>query len=192
MGRERDRAEREVRRRRRIGIGRAGASWPLLALVLALCGAPPVAAQEVTGAAAIGVMGIDGDDDVTFLFDLEYRLKPGRHRIAPVLGGAATSDGTTYLRAGLGRDFQLAPRWTSHMNVAAGLYFEGESGKRLGGALEFRSAIDLSYQVAPDLRVGLALAHLSNAGLGSFNPGVETFSLVLSWRQPPRARRGPR
>ena len=190
MGREWISADRG-RRRLEIEVGRAGAVWPLLLLLIAGFGASASSAQEVTAAAAVGVFGIDPRDEHSFQIDLEYRLRPLQHRLVPVVGAAATSDGTTYLRAGLGRDFRLGPRWTSHMGLAAGLYFEGDSGKRLGGALEFRSAIDLSYQVAPDLRVGLALAHLSNGGLGSFNPGVETLSVVFSWRQPPRARRAP-
>jgi hypothetical protein len=161
---------------------------PLL-LVLAAGVAAPAAAQEVTGVAGLGAFAIRPGEGATMLLDLEYRLRPGRHGISPVLGAAATSDGTTYLRAGLGRDFELGRRWTTHLGFAGNLYFEGKAGKRLGGALEFRSAIDLSYRVAPDLRVGVALAHLSNGGLGRFNPGVETLCLTFAWRQPPRARR---
>jgi hypothetical protein len=163
----------------------------LLLLLLAAAGAAPAGAQDVTGVAALGAFAVRPEEEATFLLDLEYRLSPRRYGLSPVLGAAATSDGTTYLRGGVGRDFPLRGRWSTHVGFAANLYFEGDAGKRLGSALEFRSAIDLSYQVAPDLRVGVALAHLSNGGLGRFNPGVETLALIFAWRQPARPRRGP-
>ena len=164
---------------------------PLLLLLVAACFASPARSQAVTGVAAVGAFAVRPGEEATMLLDLEYRLRPGRHGISPVVGAAATSDGTTYLRAGFGRDFALGRRWTTHLGLAGNLYFEGEAGKRLGGALEFRSVVDLSYRVAPDLRVGVALAHLSNGGLGRFNPGVETLCLTFAWRQPPRLRRPP-
>lgn len=160
-----------------------------LALALAVGGAGSAAAQQVTGVAGLGAFAVRPDEEAELLIDLEYRLPPRKHGISPVIGAAATSVGATYLRAGFGRDFPLGRRWTTHLGFAGNLYFEGDAGKRLGGALEFRSVIDLSYQVAPDLRVGLALAHLSNGGLGRFNPGVETLCLTFAWRQPPRLRR---
>lgn len=162
----------------------------VLALVLAFVGgASAAAAQEVTGVAGLGAFAVRPDEEAELLIDLEYRLPPRKHGISPVIGAAATSVGATYLRAGFGRDFPLGRRWNTHLGFAGNLYFEGDAGKRLGGALEFRSVIDLSYQVAPDLRVGVALAHLSNGGLGRFNPGVETLCLTFAWRQPPRLRR---
>ena len=161
----------------------------LLLLLLAAGGAPAALAQEVTGVAALGAFAVRPDEETELLLDLEYRLPPRKNGISPVFGAAATSVGATYLRAGFGRDFPLGRRWNTHLGFAGNLYFEGDAGKRLGGALEFRSVVDLSYRVAPDLRVGVALAHLSNGGLGRFNPGVETLCITLAWRQPPRLRR---
>ena len=42
-----------------------------------------------------------------------------------------------------------------------------------------------------DLDLGLSLAHLSNSGIGTINPGVETLGLTFAWRQP-SVRRGGR
>ena len=53
----------------------------------------------------------------------------------------------------------------------------------LGYAIEFYSWIELSAVVL-DKRIGLSVGHLSNAHLGSRNPGTEDVSLsvsVLSW-----------
>jgi hypothetical protein len=160
----------------------------LLALGIALLCAAPARAQ-VTGVAGLGAFAVRPDEGASALLDLEVRLAPRKNAIMPVFGAAATSEGATYLRAGFGRDVALGRGWTAHLGFAGNLYFEGPAGKRLGGALEFRSVVDLSYQVAPDLRVGLALAHLSNGGLGRFNPGVETLGVTFAWRHPSRPRR---
>ena len=170
----------------RTAVARRGV---LLLLLLAVGGTTAALGQEVTGVAGLGAFAVRPDEEAELLLDLEYRLPPRKHGISPVIGAAATSVGATYLRAGFGRDFPLGRRWTTHLGFAGNLYFEGDAGKRLGGALEFRSVVDLSYQVAPDLRVGVALAHLSNGGLGRFNPGVETLSLTFAWRQPRGLRR---
>ena len=114
------------------------------------------------------------------VLDLEYRFAPWRLGIGPVIGVAATSDGGGYLRGGLGRDFSFARRWTANLSLAASAYQPG-NGKRLGRGLEFRSAIDVSYRVQPDFRLGLSLAHLSNAGISESNPGVETLTVTIAF-----------
>lgn len=189
MTRKRVRQGRRGRRTAR-GSGRRGvAALPLLALLLIAAGGAAPATAEVMGVAGVGAFAVRSDEDSSALIDLEVRLPPRRRGIMPVLGAAATSEGATYLRAGIGRDYPHGRGWTTHLGLTGNLYFEGPAGKRLGGALEFRTVVDLSYQVAPDLRVGLALAHLSNGGLGRFNPGVETLSLTFAWRHPPGLRR---
>jgi lipid A 3-O-deacylase len=149
--------------------------------VLLLAGAAP-AAGEAVGVAGFGLLGLRPDEDSEAVIDLEYRFRPRRYRLAPVVGGIASSDGTTYLRAGLGRDFPLHARWNAHVNLAAGAYFAG-GGKDLGSSLEFRTAVELSYRLTQDLRLGITWAHLSNSDLGSMNPGLETLTLSVGWRQ---------
>ena len=50
--------------------------------------------------------------------------------------------------------------------------------------LEFRSAIELSCLLRDNMRLGVALAHLSNAGLADHNPGIETLSFTFGWLDP--------
>jgi lipid A 3-O-deacylase len=161
-----------------------------LALALLLFAGVVPASGEAIGVAGFGLLGLRPDEDSEAVIDLEYRFRPRRYGFAPVVGGIGSSDGTTYLRAGLGRDFPLRGGWNAHLGLAAGAYFAG-GGKDLGSSLEFRSALEISYHVSQDLRLGISWAHLSNSDLGSVNPGLETLTLIVGWRQPmglPRRR----
>lgn len=168
------------------GIGRRqrifwrSACAALLALAAARAGA-----EGNTAVASLGVFGPEPGESRAALLDLELRFPDWRWGIGPVLGAGATSEGANYVRAGLGRDFTMGERWNVNLGFAAGGYVRG-GGKQLGRGLEFRSAIDVSYRVRPSLRLGLALAHLSNAGLSDQNPGVETLTLTMALLPQPR------
>jgi lipid A 3-O-deacylase len=151
----------------------------LLVLLLLLLGAP-AGAGESTPVAALGVIGVEGGEKRAAIFELEYRFPAWRFGIGPVIGAAGTTNGGTYERVGLGRDVPFAERWNAHFSLCGGAYQRG-GGKDLGRGFEFRSAVDVSYRLRPDLRVGLVLAHLSNAGLSQQNPGVETLSVTVAF-----------
>jgi len=144
-------------------------------------------AAETTAVAGFGVFGAQDGDEPSAILDFEYRFRPWRFGIGPVVGVAAASNGAGYARLGLGRDFAFTERWNANVSVAAAGYQRGR-GKDLGRGFEFRSALDLSYQIQPGVRVGAAVAHLSNAGIGERNPGVETFTVTISFT-PSRMRR---
>lgn len=116
----------------------------------------------------------------------ELRFAPRRFRLLPrwapdlipVAGAMATSRGALVTYGGFRFDYELGQRWVLSPGWATTLYYRGE-GKDLGGALEFRSHVELAYRLPRDARVGLCLYHLSNAGFLGFNPGSE--SLVLSY-----------
>jgi hypothetical protein len=166
----------------RSGIGIA--RWRRIArrsgwAALLVFAAAPAGAAGHTAVASFGVFGPEPGENRAALLDLEFRFPVWRWGIGPVLGAGATSEGANYVRAGLGRDFSLGSRWNVNLGLAGGGYVRG-GGKELGRGVEFRSAIDLSYRVRPDLRLGLALAHLSNAGLSEQNPGVETLTITMA------------
>ena len=150
----------------------------VLALFAALAAAP--ARADSTAVAGFGLVGPEDGENHSAVLDLEYRFKPWRFGIGPVIGASATSDGGAYLRAGFSRDFPFAQRWNANITLAAGGYQPGH-GKNLGTGFEFRSAIDLSYEAQPGVRFGAALAHLSNAGISDSNPGVETFTITIAF-----------
>jgi hypothetical protein len=99
--------------------------------------------------------------------------------LTPDAGAMVNSQGSFYVYAGLRADIPLGRPWELSIQFAPGLYRAG-GGFDLGGAVEFRSGIELSYPLAPRGRIGLLLFHLSNAGIYTHNPGSE--SLVLTYR----------
>jgi hypothetical protein len=112
-----------------------------------------------------------GPDDYDF-FDLK-----------PFIGFEATSDSATYLLSGVylyDNVGTLIKGKTSNFifspSFAAGIYDDG-SGKKLGNTIQFRTTIEIGYQLANKNRIALSFGHISNANLGEKNPGVEIFSL---------------
>ena len=57
-------------------------------------------------------------------------------------------------------------------SLAAGVYEDGDQ-IRLGHTLEFRSGGDITYRFRNNVRIGVGVFHISNAGLGYRNPGSE-------------------
>lgn len=114
-----------------------------------------------------------------------FRRLPGfLENATPVAGAMASSQGTLYAYGGFRFEHALGERWTLTPSWAAGLYYRGRNGgKDLGGTVEFRSGIELAFQVTRRSRIGVCLYHLSNGGFYRFNPGTE--SLVLSYSTRP-------
>ena len=75
-----------------------------------------------------------------------------------------------------GRRYVLTPSFGPH------IYSGGNSKLDLGHILEFRSQLEFSYRLDDRARIGVAVSHYSNAGLGSKNPGTE--SLMLYYNHP--------
>lgn len=115
------------------------------------------------------------------LVGAEYRFKDQYNGLRPVVGGFVNGDSAAYGYAGAYWDLPLgtAPFVVSP-GFAVGAYHSGAS-KDLGYGLEFRSTLEVDYQFENNHRLGLALSHLSNAGLGDKNPGVETAQVVYSY-----------
>jgi hypothetical protein len=101
--------------------------------------------------------------------------------VIPAAGAMASSRGVLYPYVGFRFELPAGERWTVSPGTAAGLYYR-EHGKNLGGAVEFRSHIELSYRLPGDNRIGLCLYHLSNGGLFDFNPGTESLLLTYTAR----------
>lgn len=159
---------------------RRAAARGIVGLVLFAAFAVRPARADSTAVAGFGIVGPEQGENRSAVLDLEYHFKPWRWGIGPAIGAFASSDGAAYLRAGFTRDFPFAERWNANITLAGGGYQPGH-GKRLGKGFEFRSAIDLSYEAQPGVRLGAALAHLSNAGLSDSNPGVETFTITIAF-----------
>ena len=75
-----------------------------------------------------------------------------------------------------GRRYVLTPSFGPH------IYSGGNSKLDLGHKLQFRSQLEFSYRLDDRARLGVAVSHYSNAGLGSKNPGTE--SLIVYYNHP--------
>jgi len=112
-------------------------------------------------------------------FGLEYRSDLKLFIVKPFLGASATTDGSVYGYAGILTDIVLWDRLVLTPSFAAGAWHKGSSAKDLGHWVEFRSQIELTAHLGGGLRAGVYFNHVSNAGLGDINPGVEVIGLTF-------------
>ncbi len=110
---------------------------------------------------------------------IEYRR--GREKlyfIGPMLGLMANTAGGVY---GYGGIHAEAVRGNLVLTpfAAAGGYRRGDS-KDLGGVFAFRVGIGCSWQLANRSRIGVEIAHISNAYTQHINPGEEEFHLTFA------------
>lgn len=96
-----------------------------------------------------------------------------------LVGGlAATDDEAVWIYAGASRSWQPSPKWRLRPGFAISV-FENGDGKDLGGPIEFRSSLEATYRFPSNLRLGLSVYHLSNAGIYDLNPGSNSLVLVI-------------
>jgi hypothetical protein len=110
---------------------------------------------------------------------LEYRTRPLGSGVRLVAATLATSDRSYFAGAGVAYEIRLGS-WDLTPTFVPGLYTHGD-GRDLGYPLEFRSQLELGRRLRGGSRVAVAFSHLSNAGLGSRNPGQESLTLNVEW-----------
>jgi hypothetical protein len=141
------------------------------------------AANSSSGDLAIygGAFSVVRDSDKeTGMAGIEYRFKDQWNGLRPTIGGFVNADSASYGYAGAYWDLPLntAP-FVISPGFAVGGYHQGAS-KDLGHGIEFRSTLEVSYKFQNAQRLGVQIAHLSNASLGDSNPGTETLEAVYS------------
>ena len=152
----------------------------LLATCLATLATPALAEEYLTGYAGWFDL-VDNEQEAT-QFGVEYRMKEWQYNIHPTIGANVTTDSSYYVYGGFNWDIEVLPKEIYLVpNFMAGGYAKGD-GKDLGHGLEFRSGLELDYQMKSGSRVGVAFNHISNASLGDKNPGAET--LLLNYSMP--------
>lgn len=156
-----------------------------LLLAVALLAAPVIAraddADPEPDALAFGAGWFDivKQRNNAAILNLEYRSDKKLWVFKPMFGMFATSEGGFYGYAGIRMDVYFGNRFVFTPSFAPGFYHNG-NGKDLGFDIEFRSSGEFAYRFDDYSRLSLGLAHLSNASLGSKNPGVETLTLSYS------------
>ena len=120
-----------------------------------------------------------GNAEQTVEFNAEYRFHEIYQGVRPTFGLRYDSESALYGFAGINYEIDLSDKWVISPSFMAGLYSQGASHD-LGGALEFRSGIEVDYKMENEARVGLIFTHTSNAGIYDENPGMESLSIVYS------------
>lgn len=121
----------------------------------------------------------DVDDASHANFGLEYRGESFWYDLLPVVGIQSDVEGDSYGYFGFNYDWQFANNWYLAPTAAVGVYNEG-AGVDLGGPIQFRTGLEVSYRMDNAHRLGLAVHHLSNAGIYDQNPGTEQVMLSYS------------
>ena len=94
-------------------------------------------------------------------------------KLSPMTGAFITADGASYLYTGVQAQYKLGPLNFSP-SFAPGYYAQGD-GKDLGNALEFKSEVQLTFDLFEDSNFGMSYNHISNASLGDKNPGANSY-----------------
>ena len=108
--------------------------------------------------------------------------------LKPFAGIELTSDSAFYLISGIYLEDNIGDlltgkdnNWNLTPSFGVGYYDDGD-GKKLGNKIEFRTTLELSYQLLNKDRIGFSFGHISNANIGKKNPGVEIIS--ISYQKP--------
>ena len=94
-------------------------------------------------------------------------------KLSPITGGFLTEKSAFYLYSGVQAEYELGPiNFTP--SFAPGYYNYG-NGKDLGSPLEFKTELQMSFDLSDTTHFGLSYNHISNASLGTKNPGANSY-----------------
>ena len=94
-------------------------------------------------------------------------------KLSPITGGFLTKKNALYLYTGIQAEYELG-FLTITPSFAPGYYNEG-SGKDLGFPLEFKSEVQMSFNLGDSSQMGMSYNHISNASIGKKNPGANSY-----------------
>ena len=96
-------------------------------------------------------------------------------KLSPMTGGFFTEKSAFYLYSGVQAEYELG-FLTITPSFAPGYYNYG-NGKDLGYPLEFKSEVQMSFNLSDSSHLGMSYKHISNASLGTKNPGANSYML---------------
>ncbi len=117
---------------------------------------------------ASGLLGLQHQNDELFRESFLGKL-------SPITGGFITEKNAFYLYTGAQAEYDLG-LITITPSFAPGYYSFGD-GKDLGFPLEFKSEVQISLNLSENTQFGMSYNHISNASLGSKNPGANSYML---------------
>ncbi len=161
---------------------------PILIFLGALAAGMPspasAAAPTVLGDApgrmnvGVGYFNIGNGGDSPAAARIEWRFGKKKFRLGPLLGLLADIDEGLMAYGGVYLDIAWRQLVLTPM-TSIGAWHMGES-KDLGGTLQFRSALELAWQAAVGVRLGVQIGHISDANLHLSNPGENDLLLTFA------------
>ena len=137
------------------------------------------------GHIAVGLgMYEPGSDDSATDIRVEYRpdVKILADNLKPWAGAEVTTDASIWLGGGLLYDLNIQPQLYLVPSVGVGGYLKGGSDLDLGHFVEFRTQLEIAYELQNQDRVSIAASHMSNMDIGDTNPGTETIGAYYSMK----------
>lgn len=129
-------------------------------------------------------VGIDTDSGPWAAAEVAYLgSTPKLWRAGLIAGLVASTHGTVYGYGGIHLPVSLPLGILVRPSFAVGIYERGR-GMELGHALEFRSSFVVERLISDRVRVSAMIYHLSNAGLGFKNPGLEALGIGVAFPIP--------
>ena len=127
-----------------------------------------------------GMFDFSDDKQASGLFGLQHRndelfRKSFLGKLSPISGVFLTEKSAIYLYTGVQAEYELG-FLTITPSFAPGYYNEG-SGKDLGFPLEFKSEVQVSFDLSESSHLGMSYNHISNASLGDKNPGANSYMI---------------
>ena len=115
-----------------------------------------------------GLIGIQHKNDELFV-EMDNGI------ISPITGAFITANNAFYIYTGVQAEYKLGALAITP-SFAPGYYGQG-GGKDLGYPLEFKSEIQMSVDLSNSSKLGMSYNHISNAGLGTKNPGANSYMI---------------
>ncbi len=113
-------------------------------------------------------------------FRAEYRSDKKLSIFRPFAAFSATNTSQGFIGAGILLDIYVGRRFVMTPSFAPHYYWGGNKKLDLGHSIEFRSQMEFAYRLDNQSRLGMAISHYSNVGIGSTNPGTETATVYFS------------
>ena len=117
---------------------------------------------------ASGLLGLQHQNDELF-------RKSFLGKLSPISGVFFTEKNAIYLYTGVQAEYELG-FLTITPSFAPGYYNYGD-GKDLGSPLEFKTEVQMSFDISDSTHLGMSYNHISNASLGDKNPGANSYML---------------
>ena len=103
----------------------------------------------------------------------ELFIDTGKGRMSPITGGFITSKNAFYLYTGVQAEYEIGS-FNFTPSFAPGYYGKG-NGKDLGSVIEFKTEVQVTYDLSEGSHLGMSYNHISNASIGAKNPGANSY-----------------